>query len=83
MTNDVAVDGDCGNICDKRGVTASGIYASLDPVALDQACFDAVTRKSRIKRTAYQQQKEKDIEMLLEFAETMALGERDYELIEI
>ena len=83
ITQDVAIDGDCGNICDKRNVTGYGIYASLDPVAVDQACFDATTRKSRIKRTAYQQQREKDIEFLLESAESMALGERDYELVEI
>lgn len=83
ITEDVAIDGDCGNICDKRNVTGCGVYASLDPVAVDQACFDATTRKSRIKRNAYQQQREKDIEFLLESAESMALGERDYELVEI
>ena len=83
VTDDIAVDGDCGNICEKRNVTRFGIYASTDPVALDQACFDAVRRTSKAKLSATIEQKEKEFEMLLNCGEEIGLGERDYELIEI
>jgi len=83
ITDDIAVDGDCGNICEKRNVTGYGIYASVDPVALDQACFDAVSRDSRVKTSATIEQKEKEFDLLLQYAEEMGLGERLYELIEI
>lgn len=53
-----------------------GIFASTDPVAIDQACLDAVDKnegRTVFKRGRY----------TLEYAEKIGLGSRSYELIEI
>jgi len=53
-----------------------GVFASLDPVAIDQACLDVLDRKEGKKifsRGRY----------TLEYAEKIGLGSRKYELVEI
>lgn len=50
-----------------------GIFASLDPVAVDQACWDACAERGR---------KFKGIETL-EYAEKLGVGVRSYELIRL
>ena len=50
-----------------------GIFASLDPVAADQACWDACAERGR---------KFKGVEQL-EYAEKIGLGSRTYELIRL
>ena len=55
----------------RKCVPDIGVFASLDPVALDSACYDAV--KSAGKRFKGHEQ--------LEYAEKIGLGSREYELI--
>ena len=50
-----------------------GIFASLDPVAVDQACWDACAERGR---------KFKGTETL-EYAEKAGVGIRSYELIRL
>ena len=50
-----------------------GIFASTDPVAVDQACLDAAARAG--KKFKGQEQ--------LAYGEKIGLGSRKYELIEI
>lgn len=53
-----------------------GVFASTDPVAIDQACLDVLDQregKKMLKRGRY----------VLEYAEKIGLGSRKYELIEV
>ncbi|MCI5778541.1 MAG: DUF362 domain-containing protein [Lentisphaeria bacterium] len=54
-----------------RCVDDIGVFASLDPVALDAACYDAVSAAGKRFR-GYEQ---------LEYAETIGLGTREYEVV--
>lgn len=55
----------------KKIVPDIGIFASLDPVAIDSACIDAVSAAGK---------KFKGVDQL-DYAQSIALGSRDYELI--
>jgi uncharacterized Fe-S center protein len=50
-----------------------GIFASTDPVAIDQACLDAAEKAGKKFKGSEQ----------LAYAEKIGLGSRKYELIEI
>lgn len=50
-----------------------GVFASLDPVAIDSACYDAVASAGKKFKGADQ----------LDYAESIGLGSRSYELITI
>lgn len=56
-----------------RCVDDLGVFASLDPVALDAACYDAVKAAGKRFR-GYEQ---------LEYAEKIGLGSRDYGIVRI
>lgn len=64
---------DCETRHMKSLVPDIGIYASLDPVSIDCACYDAVARAGH-KFSGYYQ---------LEYAESLGIGERAYEIVEI
>ena len=72
-----AVDVAPGCDCEPRPMRAAvkdvGIFASLDPVAVDAACYDAVAKAGKKFKGAEQ----------LDYAEKIGLGSRDYELIEL
>lgn len=73
---------DCLAKDDPRISPDIGIFASLDPVAIDKACFDSVVaacgkdifREAHPKRDGMKQ---------LQHAQRMGLGEMDYELIKV
>ena len=52
-----------------------GVFASTDPVAIDQTCLDAIDKKTGKKKFGGR--------YALEYAEGMGLGKRKYELVEI
>ena len=72
-----------------------GMFASFDPVALDQACADAVNKQPAIKNSLLDKHghthhdhftdvsPETNWKSCLEHAEKIGLGTREYELIEI
>jgi uncharacterized Fe-S center protein len=81
---------DCFSFSDERIVPDIGIAASLDPVALDQACCDLVNqanvnRNSRLKDDVQDKFKalypQVDWEAHLEYAKNLGLGNREYELV--
>ena len=86
---------DCYGMNDAPITNDLGIFASTDPVAVDQACVDALQRAAGVPGTALKkafapgEDKIKDIYpkvpylAQLEHAEELGLGERAYELIEI
>jgi uncharacterized protein len=86
---------DCYDFSDTPIVPDIGIFASTDPVALDQACLDAVNEAPGLPGTALKDQtapgtdKFKAIypsissDTQLKHAQEMGLGKRDYELVRL
>ena len=80
----LSIDCDCDSNPHEPEMHDIGILASLDPVALDQACLDLIynsddpKKKSLIKRI-----EEKNGAHILEAAEQLKIGSREYELIDI
>ena len=84
IMNNLSVDCDCDSNPEDPCMKDIGILASLDPVALDQACIDKIwssTDRGRdhfIKRVERQNGR-----YILEYAEKIGFGSRKYELVEI
>ena len=81
VMNNLSVDCDCDSHPAKPEMDDIGILASLDPVALDQACVDliyAVDGKALIKRM-----ESRHGIHTLEHAEAIGFGTRNYDLYEI
>ncbi|MDD5362236.1 MAG: DUF362 domain-containing protein [Ignavibacteria bacterium] len=80
VMNKLSVDCDCSSNPAAPTMKDIGILASLDPVALDQACVDWIYKvldgHDLIKRM-----EEKNGVHTLEYAEKLGLGSRSYELV--
>ena len=86
---------DCHGENDAAIVPDIGIFASFDPVAVDQACADAVNAQKPLENSRLGQSKEKchdhfttvssetDWQIQLAHAEKIGIGSRKYKLIEI
>ena len=64
---------DCHGKEMKPVVKDIGVFASTDPVAIDQACYDLVKNSGKKLRG----------QNILKYAEKIELGSRNYELINI
>jgi uncharacterized Fe-S center protein len=73
---------DCLAKDDPRVVDDIGLFASVDPVAVDKACVDAVNRKAG-KELFMELHPERDWRQQLLHAEKIGLGTLDYELIKV
>ena len=61
-----------------------GIFASLDPVALDWACVDAVyASKDEGKAALIERMESRNAFLTLEAAQKHGLGQKEYELVNI
>ena len=61
-----------------------GIFASLDPVAIDQACYDAVINsEDEGKKALIERMNSRHGIHTVEAAYDLGLGNREYELITI
>ena len=82
VMNSLSVDCDCNGSPAEPDMHDIGILASMDPVALDQACVDLVYAAkdgaSLIKRM-----EERNGLHTLEYAEQIGLGSRKYTLVKI
>ena len=59
-----------------------GILASLDPVAIDQACIDLVKQSDDIGREHFLERvNSRNGEHTIETAEKLGVGSREYDLI--
>ena len=86
---------DCFGHSDRQIVPDIGILCSLDPVAIDQASVDLLNTEQGITESAlmagYERGQDKirglypkiDWEIQLNYAEKLAIGTRDYELIKV
>jgi uncharacterized protein len=73
---------DCWTLHNERIAPDVGIFASLDPVSIDKACFDLVNRACG-KDIFKEHHPEYDGNLQLEYAEHLGLGALTYELIRL
>ena len=80
VANNLSVDCDCVATPADPQMGDLGIFASLDPVALDRACIDAVRNSSDhgIERIDSKHGMHN-----LEYAEQLGLGSQKYELVNL
>ena len=82
VANRLSVDCDCDSHPKEPEMADLGIFASVDPVALDQACVDAVYRSPDPGKAALIERMESRNGIhTVETAAALGLGSRDYELI--
>jgi uncharacterized Fe-S center protein len=82
VMNNLSVDCDCDNSPAAPTMKDIGILASLDPVALDQACLDLVYAAPDGKDLIARMESRHGIHTL-EHAEAIGFGNRKYELVSI
>lgn len=80
----MSVDCDCCGVAKEPCMDNIGILSSLDPVALDQACIDLVYNSEHPGKTHLIERIEsRDGIHTIECAETLGVGSREYNLIEM
>ena len=80
----MSVDCDCCGVAKDPCMGDVGILASLDPVALDQACIDLVYNSNDVgKSYLIERIESRNGIHTIESAEELNVGTREYELIEI
>ena len=80
VMNNLSVDCDCDNSPAAPTMKDIGILASLDPVAVDQACVDLVHAAPDGKDLIQRMESRNGIHTL-EHGEAIGLGSRKYELV--
>ena len=84
VANNLSVDCDCDSNPHAPEMGDLGIFASTDPVALDQACYDAVVNaKDEGKKALIERMDSRHGIHTVEAAYKLGLGNRDYEIIKI
>jgi uncharacterized Fe-S center protein len=84
VMNHLSIDCDCNNNPAPPELDDIGILASLDPVALDKACVDLIYRADTQRSASLRQRIESRNGLhTLTHAESLGLGNRQYELIEL
>ena len=84
VANRLSVDCDCDSNPHEPEMADLGIFASLDPVALDQACYDAVKNSSDPGKAALIERMDSRHGIhTVEAAEKHGLGKREYEIISL
>lgn len=84
VLNNLSVDCDCDSNPEKPCMNDIGILASLDPVALDQACIDLIWNSNDTGKDHFIERVERQNgRHILPYAEEIGLGSRNYTLINI
>lgn len=84
VANNLSVDCDCCADPDPIKMEDIGIFASLDPVAVDKACIDAVYASEDMGKVhLIERIEERNGTYLLKYAEELGLGSNNYELITV
>lgn len=80
----ISVDCDCCEIAENPCMKDIGILASLDPIAIDQACIDLVYNSSDLGRDHFVERVEsRHGRHTIEAAKELGFGTTNYKLIEI
>lgn len=84
IANNLSVDCDCNSNPEAPKMADLGIFASIDPVALDQACYDAVINsEDEGKAALIERMNSRHGIRTVEAANELGLGSREYEIINI
>jgi len=84
IANNLSVDCDCNSHPAKPEMADIGIFASVDPVSVDQACYDAIINsKDEGKSSLIERMNTRNAILLVETAKKLGLGNREYEIIDI
>ncbi len=80
----MSVDCDCCNVAEDPCMKDIGILASLDPIAIDQACIDLVEKSDDPGKSHFMERvNSKHGIHTIEAASELGFGTREYEIIEI
>ena len=83
VMNNLSVDCDCDSHPEDPCMADIGILASIDPVAVDQACIDKIwTSKDPGRDHFIARVERQNGRHILPYAEEIGLGSRDYELVD-
>lgn len=82
VANNLSVDCDCDAHPADPTMADIGVFASTDPLAIDQACIDAVDRAADNKDLVARIKRQTGRNML-QYAEDAGIGSRKYELIDL
>ena len=84
VANKLSIDCDCDANPHDPEMEDIGIFASLDPVALDQCCYDAIMQsQDKGKESLVARMEEKHAIHIVEEASSLEIGTREYEIISI
>ena len=84
VANNLSVDCDCDSNPHAPEMADLGIFASTDPVALDQACYDAVVNAEDPRKAALiERMNSRHGIHTVEAANKLGLGNREYEIVNI
>ncbi len=84
VANDISLLCDCASDQDDPVIKDIGIFASLDPVANDQAFLDAIWKTNEEGTESIKERIDSRLgRHITEYAEELGLGSTEYELIEI
>ena len=84
VANRLSVDCDCSANPAEPEMADLGIFASLDPVAVDQACYDAVLNSPDPgKKALIERMESKHGIHTVEAAAQLGLGNREYEIVSL
>lgn len=84
VANRLSIDCDCDSNPHEPEMADIGIFASTDPVALDQCCYDQIINSTdKGKASLVNRMEEKHAIHTVEEAERLGLGSRKYEIIDI
>lgn len=84
VANNLSIDCDCDSNPHKPEMKDIGIFASLDPVALDQCCYDTIMNSNdEGKQSLVNRMIKLHAIRTVEWAAELGVGSRDYELIDL
>ncbi len=84
VANKLSVDCDCSDHPREPEMGDIGIFASVDPVALDQACYDAVVNSpDEGKKSLIERMDSKHGIHIVEASCELGLGLREYEIVKV
>ena len=84
IMNNLSVDCDCNSNPEKPCMKDIGILSSVDPVALDKACFDLIYNSNDSgKEHMIERIETRKGPHILDYSEELKIGTKEYELIRI
>lgn len=84
VANNLSVDCDCDSNPADPEMKDIGIFASLDPVALDQACYDAIINSNdEGKDSLIERMNSRHAIHIVDTAHKLGLGNKNYEIVNI